>query len=78
MGAYPNALYVLTGVCAVMMAALTLIWLLAYAVSAWWEQRRRRPAPRRPAPPALQMNRPRRYSIPPPYRPVSNRREKRW
>lgn len=81
MGAYPAALYLLTGVCIALMAAFTLIWCVAYAVSAWWERHRRhRTAPRPPhEPPAMQVGRPRRYSRPPPYRPVgkSQREDRR-
>ncbi len=87
MGAYPNALYLLTGVCSALMVAFFIIWCVAYAVSTWWQKRRRSPSPRRPtprplpptsAPPiSLTVDRPRRYSTPPPYRPVSSRKERR-
>lgn len=53
--------------------------LTGLALGLGWRPRRRRGAtrPRPPTAPAMQVHRPRRYSSPPPYRPVSNRREDR-
>jgi len=80
MGAYPNALYLLTGVASVLFACIFLaVWLLYWLEGVVDKRRRRRPADPPPAPPpTMQVHRPRRYSTPTlPYRPVSSRKETR-